>query len=104
MPRLVRLYLHSIAAGLALAVMFTALLIGLDVAHLRHLVTHGGGAGVLAVIMLIAFNTIVFSGVQFGIAVMRLAESPPPRGGKRQRRTLLSAAAPILVTVDASRD
>lgn len=100
MPHLVRLYLRSIVTGFVLAVIFTALLIGLDIAHLRHLVTHVS-AGWLAVIMLVAFNTIVFSGVQFGISVMGLAESQPPAGGKSQKAPsvpdrIITQAAPVL--------
>lgn len=84
MPRLVRLYLVSILIGLALSVLFVGLLLVLDVAGLRHLILDSM-SGWLAGLMLVIFNTIVFSGVQFGIAVMRLAESAPPPGGHRGR-------------------
>ena len=80
MPRLVRLYLFSALAGLGLSVVFVALLLLLDVGGLRHLVL-GSRDGWLAGITLIILNMIVFAGVQFGIAVMRLADSPPPCGG-----------------------
>lgn len=83
MPPLVRLYIRSIALGFALAALFTGLLIGLDVAHLRHLVL-SSPMGWLAVVMLVIFNGIVFSGVQFGFAVMRMADPQPPRGGRRR--------------------
>lgn len=84
MPRLLRLYITSVAVGFVLAICFTLLLIALDVAHLRHLIAHSSG-GVLAVVMLVAFHTILFSGVQFAYVVMRLAEkSAGPTGGKRQ--------------------
>ncbi|MDF3605479.1 hypothetical protein PE067_04525 [Paracoccus sp. DMF-8] len=93
MPRLLRLYLASVAVGFALAICFTLLLIALDVGHLRHLVTHTSG-GAIAVAMLVAFHTILFSGVQFGYAVMRLARKDAgPRGGKR-RMTLNPAPIP----------
>ena len=83
MPQLVRLYIKHCLIGMALAVIFTAALIGLNVANLRHLVTSVQG-GWLAVLMLVVFNTIVFASVQFGIAVMRMAEKPEgPRGGAR---------------------
>ncbi|MCL4189647.1 MAG: hypothetical protein KJZ85_18760 [Rhodobacteraceae bacterium] len=84
MPALVRLYIRHVAIGFLLAVLFTAALLSLDVANLRHLVTHVAG-GWLAVVMLVAFNGIVFAGVQFGIAVMGMAESPPrePPAGRR---------------------
>jgi hypothetical protein len=82
MPALVRLYIRHVAIGFALAAAFTAMLLWLDVAGLWHLVTHTA-EGPLAVVLLVVFNGIVFSGVQFGIAVMRMAE-PPPSGGSRR--------------------
>ena len=63
----------NVAYGFALACVFTGLLIGFDIAHLRHLVVATQG-GWLAVLMLVVFNTIVFAGVQFAIAVMRMAD------------------------------
>lgn len=89
MPRLLRLYLTSIAIGFALSLSFTALLMLFDIAGLRHLVTATQG-GVIAVIMLIWFHTLLFSGVQFGYAVMRLARKPGGGGGKT--RPILSFA------------
>ncbi len=98
MTPLVRLYIRSIAIGLVLAVVFTALLVGLDVVHLRHLVLEVRG-GALAVVMLVVFNTIVFSGVQFGIAVMSMAESQkPPKTGRRMPQPI---PAPVAVTAPA---
>ncbi|WP_415392687.1 hypothetical protein [Paracoccus sp. SJTW-4] len=83
LPELVRLYLRNIALGFLLALVFTGLLLALDVAHLRHLTLEITG-GWLAIVMLVAFNTIVFAGVQFAIAVMRMAEpgDPPHRGNR----------------------
>ena len=83
MPELVRLYIRNVLLGCALAVIFTTLLIALDVAHLRHLTLNTSG-GWLGIVMLVAFNSIVFAGVQFAIAIMRMAEpEQPPRGGLR---------------------
>lgn len=80
MTQLVRLYIRNVIIGFGLAVVFTAILLALDVVGLRHLVTHSHG-GVIAVIMLVIFNTIVFAGAQFGWAVMAMAEDgDPPRG------------------------
>ena len=81
MPELIRLYIRNIFFGFLLAVAFTVALVGLDVANLRHLTLETSG-GWLALVMLVAFNTIVFAGVQFAIAVMRMAEPerPPSRG------------------------
>lgn len=83
MPELIRLYIRNIFFGFLLAVAFTVALVGLDVANLRHLTLETSG-GWLALVMLVAFNTIVFAGVQFAIAVMRMAETegPPSRGNR----------------------
>ena len=87
MPELVRLYIRNIAIGGALAAVFTAALIAFDVGHLRHLVMATQG-GFLAVLLLFVFNTLVFAGVQFAIAVMRMGDRPrPPRGGLRAPHT-----------------
>ena len=96
MPKLLRLYLISIAVGGSLAVIFTALLLAFDIAHLRHLVTSTNG-GFIAVIMLIAFHTILFSGVQFGYAVMRLARSDNDGRGKRFRARQMGMRARAMV-------
>lgn len=79
MPMMVRVYIRSVLIGAALACCFVAALLALDVAHLRHLILNSS-VGLLAVIMLIVFNTIVFAGVQFAITVMGQAESPPSSG------------------------
>ncbi|MDO5659155.1 MAG: hypothetical protein Q4G36_12640 [Paracoccus sp. (in: a-proteobacteria)] len=101
MPRLVRMYLFNIAIGFGLAVLFTAALLWLNVANLGHLVATARG-GWLAVVLLVMFNTIVFAGVQFGIAVMRMAEpETPPGGGKRQ--SLHPAPQPAMATARAEK-
>lgn len=88
MPQLVQLYIRNVLIGFALALGFTGLLLALNIGNLWHLVTHSPG-GLLAVVMLVVFNTIVFAGVQFAIAVMRMAEPESPRGGgRRQPRAL----------------
>ena len=84
MPQLVRLYIVSIAIGFALALAFTALLLALDVGTLRHLVTATRG-GWIAVLMLVVFATVLFSGVQFGIRIMLMARKDGRGGGLRQR-------------------
>lgn len=94
MPKLVRLYIVNVAIGFGLACLFTALLIALDVAHLRHLVLSTQG-GWLAVVMMVVFNTIVFAGVQFAIAVMRLAEPEGGSGGGRRIRVLPDLSRPL---------
>jgi hypothetical protein len=85
---------------------FVGLLLGLNVANLWHLVTHTS-AGPLAVVLLWLFNGIVFSGVQFGISVMRMAEPERPGGGSRLRPAPrpggARAAAPVAIPVEDER-
>lgn len=98
MPQLIRLYVVNVAIGFALSAVFVALLLALDVAGLRRLVlgTQGGWLGGL---MLWFFNGVVFAGVQFAIAVMRLGEDEeaPPAGPR------LPAPTPRLVRIPVVR-
>lgn len=90
MPRLIKLYIVNVAIGFGLAALFVGLVLALDLAGLRHLVLQTE-MGWLAGLMLFVSTGIVFAGVQFGIAVMALAEDDDgPRGGLR---------APTLVPV-----
>ena len=103
MPPLVRLYIRQVLIGFALAAVFTALLLWFDVGGLWRLVTHTA-EGPLAVALLILFNGIVFSGVQFGIAVMRMAEPEDRDGGRRAARPLpapLTTPAALPVAIPA---
>lgn len=95
MPRLIRLYVASIAIGFALSLVFLGAVLALDVAGLRGLIL-GSSSGLVAALMLVMFNGIIFSGVQFAIAVSRLADADDdaPRGGLRQH------LVPIPVRVD----
>lgn len=86
MPKLIRLYVVSVAIGFGIAAAFVLLLLAFDVAGLRHLV-FASNAGGLALAMLVFFHGIVFAGVQFGIAVMRLAE-PVQRGPRGPLRPI----------------
>ena len=81
MPKLIKLYILNVAYGFALSVVFLGLLLWQDVAGLRSLI-FGSDIGWVAAFMMIVMNGVVFAGVQFAIAVMRLAEDPqePPRG------------------------
>ena len=98
MPQLIRLYITQVALGFGIAAVFVALLLVLDVAGLRHLIL-GTAGGWLGGLMLWVANGIVFAGVQFGIAVMRLAEEgeEPPAGPR------LPAPSPRLVRVPVVR-
>lgn len=101
MPKLVRLYINSVALGFAVAALFVALLMAGDVAGLRGLI-FASDAGLLALALLMFFNGIVFAGVQFGIAVMRLAEPEDPcPPGALPFRSLKGKAAGTAATVEA---
>jgi hypothetical protein len=64
-------------------VIFLGLLLWADVAGLRHLIL-GSDMGWIAAFMMVVMNGVVFAGVQFAIAVMRMAEDPEgPQGGTR---------------------
>lgn len=103
LPKLVRLYIVNVAIGFGLACLFTAMLIAFDVGHLRHLVMSAQG-GWLAVVMMVMFNTVVFAGVQFSIAVMRLAEPEDgPRGGRRMRSAWTPGLAQRVLVPAAAR-
>lgn len=71
LPKVVRLYIVQAAIGFALSAVFVAILLAADVAGLGGLVLRSD-VGVLAILLLWVFNGIVFAGVQFGIAVMRM--------------------------------
>lgn len=89
MPKLVRLYIQSVAIGFAVSAAFTAGLMWLDVGGIGHLVM-GSGIGWVAAMMLVVFNGIVFSAVQFAFRVMALAEDDDtPRGGRGAREPVL---------------
>lgn len=104
MPELVRLYIRNVIFGAGLSALFVALLLGFDVAHLRHLIL-GSDIGYIAVALLFTFNTVVFSAVQFGIAVMNMAESEtPPGGGKRDAIPRFDAAAELIAIPVPVRD
>ncbi|MCU0902715.1 MAG: hypothetical protein MUE83_02435 [Tabrizicola sp.] len=89
MPKLVRLYIESVAIGFAVAAVFTAGLMWLDVAGIGHLVL-GSSIGWVAAAMLVVFNGIVFSAVQFAVRVMGMAEeNEGPKGGRGAREPVL---------------
>lgn len=101
MPELVRLYIRNVLIGIGLAVVFVAALLGLNVANLRHLVL-SSDMGWVAVAMLVVFNAIVFSGVQFAIAIMRMAE-PEDRGSGGRKVRAGGALAPVRAEAAAPR-
>ncbi|MFZ1468845.1 MAG: hypothetical protein WAT09_07665 [Paracoccaceae bacterium] len=96
MPELIRLYIRSIVIGFAISALFVALLVWQDVMGIGHLI-RGSSVGWIAAAMMVVFNGIIFSAVQFGLRIMMLAEDDtPPRGGLRQHNL-----RPVPVTVPA---
>lgn len=95
MPTMVRVYIRSVLIGVVLACCFVGALIVLDVAHLRHLILTSD-IGWLAVLLMVAFNTIIFGGVQFAIAIMGQAETPPSRGKGKAEPVRRPAALPVV--------
>jgi TRAP-type C4-dicarboxylate transport system permease small subunit len=92
MPELVRLYIRSVAVGFAISAAFTAGLIWWDVAGIGNLIL-GSDIGWIAAAMLVFFNGIVFSAVQFAVRIMAMAEDDQgPSGG-------LGARNPVLVPI-----
>lgn len=85
MPKLIALYIRSVAIGFGLSLAFLGLLLWQDIAGLRHLILESD-MGLVAAAMVFVFQGIIFAGVQFGIAVMSLADpDAPPTGGLRDR-------------------
>ena len=85
MPELIRLYIRSVALGFAISAVFTAGLVWWDVAGIGHLIL-GSDIGLVAAAMLVVFNGIVFSSVQFAFKVMAMAEDDAgPKGGHPTR-------------------
>lgn len=101
MPKLVRLYITHALIGFGIAALFIVGLVWADVARLQHLVL-GTDMGWLAGLMLFVSLGSVFGGVQFGIAVMRMADRDDtgPRGGRREA---IPEAQPVPVLAGARR-
>lgn len=101
MPELVRLYIKNIVIGFGLALTFVGLLLWFNVANLWHLISTSD-VGYIAIALLVVFNTIVFAGVQFAIAIMGMAEDEtPPGGGKRDAIPAQPSAEMVPVRVPA---
>lgn len=100
MPQLVRFYIRHTVIGFVVSAAFVAMLLWFNVANLWHLIS-GSDVGLLAAFLLFMFNGIVFSGVQFGIAVMRMAEDDDRDSGGR--RAPEPVAVPVPVEVHRAR-
>ncbi len=84
MPKLIRLYILQVFIGFGLSGIFVALLLWQNVGNLRHLI-FTSDIGWIAFAMMVIFNGLVFSGVQFAIVIMRMGhedKKPPSRGLK----------------------
>ncbi|MDJ0629436.1 MAG: hypothetical protein QNJ44_14345 [Rhodobacter sp.] len=90
MPKLVRFYIRHTIIGFAIAAAFVAMLLWFNVANLWHLISTSD-VGLLAAFLLVMFHGIVFSGVQFGVAIMRMGEDDGGSGGKRDELPLHEA-------------
>ena len=97
LPRIVRLYILHCLIGFALAALFTAAVVWLDIAGIGHLVTHVTG-GYVALLVFFVLNGIVFAGVQTAIAIMTMSydDTPKPPRGRTQPVT-----APVAVPSEA---
>ncbi len=99
MPKLIRLYITSALIGFALSAGFLGLLVWLNIAGLGHLVLQTA-LGAVGGLMLFVMNGIIFAGVQFAFAVMRLADDDDddaPRGGLRAPSALRLAPIKVLL-------
>jgi len=98
MPELVRLYIRSVAVGFGVSAVFTGALVWWDVAGIGHLIL-GSDIGWVAAAMMVAFNGIIFSAVQFAVRIMGMAEEDEgPKGGHGAREPVL---VPVPVPVKA---
>lgn len=86
MPKLIRFYILNCIIGFTVSAVFTFAIMWFNVANLWHLVS-SSDIGLMAIIVFWVLNGIVFAGVQFGVAVMLMADNDDkddgPRGGHR---------------------
>lgn len=102
LPRLVRLYIRHVAIGFALSAVFVGLLMWFDIGRLASLIA-GTRGGWMALFLLWFFNGLVFAGVQFAIAVMRMAEPETGRGGGTPAAPVASEALPVRIVAGPQR-
>ncbi|MCG7492979.1 hypothetical protein [Thalassobius sp. Cn5-15] len=95
MPKLIRLYITNVLIGFAIAAAFVAMLLWFNLGNLGSLVANSD-VGLLAVFLLWFSNGIIFAGVQFGIAVMKLKEDEPKSGGGRAVRVDLTKPVRVM--------
>ncbi len=96
MPKLVKLYIRHVLIGFGISAVFVTSLLVLNVANLWGLVS-SSPVGLIAAFMLFMSNGIVFAGVQFAIAVMRMADTDDQ--GPKGRRMPITRHTPALVPI-----
>ncbi len=96
MPQLVKLYIRNVFNGFLLSLAFVGALMWFNVANLWHLVSHSD-IGFVALALLVVFNTVVFSSVQFAIVVMGMAQDDEDDTGGRRDAIGVLELAPIRV-------
>ncbi len=102
MPKLIKLYILNVAIGFALSAAFVALLLWTNSAGLRDLIM-ADRMGWLALIVLWVLNGIVFAGVQFAIAIMRMAGRDDAGGTGRKIRNRMTPAPIAIKTAKPKR-
>ncbi|SLN52225.1 hypothetical protein PEL8287_02744 [Roseovarius litorisediminis] len=105
MPKLIRLYITNVLIGFGIAGVFVGMLLYFNIGNLWHLISTSD-KGWLALVILWVANGIVFAGVQFAIAVMKMKDDDDddgPGGGKRQHVAMRREFATIPVRVDKGR-
>lgn len=94
MPHLIRLYIRQVIIGYGISAAFVALLMYFNVANLWSLIS-GSTVGWLALLMLWVFNGIVFSGVQFALALPKGHGEDDDRGKRDTVPVLMSEPVPV---------
>ena len=99
MPRIFRFYILHCVIGFAVAGLFVAALLYLNVGNLWHLIK-GSDIGLMAVTVFWVLNGIVFAGVQTAISVWAMAER---RDNDGQGGTPVAALVPAPAKTDRGR-
>ena len=99
MPKLIRFYIINCIIGFTLSAIFVTAIMWFNVANLWHLVS-GSDIGLMAIVVFWVLNGIVFAGVQFGVAVMLMADSDDKDGGPRGGM-LIPLRVPATVKTDS---
>lgn len=98
MPRHVLFLARHAAIGMGLAVLFVALMVGVDLGRLGTLVRTSSCGG-LALAALTFVLGLTFASAQMGIAIMSLGDRPGAGGGRMPRQR--AAPAPAALGVPA---